>query len=242
MSNQKVAILFFGLTKNVDKSYPSIKKNILDRLTKSNYDYDVFVHTYILDTYNNLWSNEYTKNYNNEEYKKLKPAHVLLDNQTEIINKLNVQQYYSLKNLGNWAGVSKSVQMTKQMIRNMALALYSKKRIIEYFATMRHEYKYVIILRPDQCIDSQLNTNCFKLLKHNNIVIPNQHNYNGLNDRMCICKPNVAIMYGRAFKHLLKYSRRFQIVSEVFWKYFLIIGCRLIIIYSSLKSHLVRIN
>ena len=132
--------------------------------------------------------------------------------------------------------------MTKQMIRNMALALYSKKRIIEYFATIRDEYKYVIILRPDQCIYTPLNTNCFKILKYNNIIIPNQHNYKGLNDRMCICKPNVAIMYGRAFKYLLKYSTRFQIVSEVFWKYYLIFGCRLIIISSSLKSHLVRMN
>lgn len=238
MNRKKVAILFFGLTRSLSTIYQNLKEMIFDELTNQGYDYDIFIHTYsLINPYINQWSGERVENYDNNAYKILNPKHVIIEKQHEIENKLNLNSYYSY--IGNWKGTAKTPQMYRYLVRNMVLALHSKKMITKVFEKYKDEYDYAIVTRPDQMLHSKINTNVFHFLNNNNIIIPHEHSYHGYNDRFCIAKPNVAIKYGHAFDLLNIYSKIGVIVSEVFMKDYLT-ALRLHVIFSPLKTHLVR--
>jgi len=213
---KKVAILFFGLTRTLGKTFSSIKKNLLEPLNDNLIHYDIFIHTYkIFGSYNNIWSCENVDCYNNEDVEKiLNPKYCIFDNQETIINSIDFNEYY--KKLGNWTGMSP--EMTKYLIKNMCLALYSKKQITLLFDEHINEYDYAIIIRPDTELHSKVNISCFNELNDNNIIIPEQDWYYGCNDRICIGKPNVISYCGKLFDELKTYSENKSIISE---KYFL---------------------
>ena len=236
---KRVAILFFGLTRSLTSVYSSLKENLFDVLTNNNFEYDNFVHTYTLP---NPYTNHITKttiyDYDNESYKLLNPRDYILQNQKLVEQKLNISQYYSA-NIGDWAGYATDPTFCCYCIRNMVLALHSKKKLVELFSKYKDEYDYVIITRPDQRLDNKFNINAFLLLNDSNIIVPKGHAYTGINDRICISKPKNAIIYGLAFNRLLAYSKRNKIVSEAYWKWY-INGCRINIIYGSLSATLIR--
>jgi hypothetical protein len=215
MTNKKIAILFFGLTRTLGKTIDSIKTNLFTPLDENLIDYDIFIHTYkIFGPYNNMWSKENTNNYNNEDVETLlKPKYFIFDNQQTIIDNINFDEYY--KKLGNWTGMSS--EMTKYLIKNMWLALYSKKQITLLFDKHINEYDYAIIIRPDTKLHTKININDFNELKHDNIIIPIKDWYAGCNDRICIGKPNVISYCGKLFDALQKYSEKTSIISEKFF-------------------------
>jgi hypothetical protein len=238
MEKKKVAILFYGLTRSLRSIYQNLKENLFDELTKNNYEYDTFIHTYVLDNpYINEWSGEKVENYDNTSYTILNPKDYILQNQNLVEKKLRISQYYS--KLGNWAGLAKTVKMKCYLVRNMVLALNSKKRVVQLFYKYKKDYDYVIITRPDQIFHTKINVNSFNLLNDNNIIIPLEHSYLGINDRFCIAKKENAIKYGMSLNMLKIYSSIKPIISEVYMKdYLKSIGLK--IIFSNLKTQLVR--
>ena len=74
----------------------SIKRNLFTPLNDNLIHYDIFIHTYkIFGSYNNLWSNESTSNYNNEDIETLlNPKYVIFDNQETILNTIDFNDYY----------------------------------------------------------------------------------------------------------------------------------------------------
>ena len=215
MENKKVAILFFGLTRTLGKTIDSLKKNLFTPLNDNSISYDIFIHTYkIFGPYNNIWSGEKTDNYNNEDIESLlNPKYFISDNQEEIVNSIDFCEYY--KKLGNWTGMNK--KMTKYLIRNMCLALYSKKQITLLFDKNINDYDYAIIIRPDTELFTKIDVNYFNELNENNIIIPKKHWFRGCNDRICIGKPNVISYCGKLFDELKIYSENKNIISERFF-------------------------
>ena len=66
----KIAIIFFGLTRSLEKTIDSFKKNLFGPLEDNSIDYDIFIHTYkIYGPYHNIWAKEHTENYKNENAK-----------------------------------------------------------------------------------------------------------------------------------------------------------------------------
>jgi len=210
----KCALLYFGLTRTLAKCIEKMKENIFNVLKENNIEYDIFIHTYTIEgNYQNPWSHENTQSYINEDVKSiLNPKHLLLDKQEEILTILNIEQYYT--RLGNWTGMTP--QLTKYLIRNMALALYSKKKITELFEKYKEDYDYVIFLRPDHLYLNKWDISKISSLNDTNIIISKYEWYEGCNDRFCIAKSSVALYYGKLFDYLLDYSRKKSIVSEVF--------------------------
>lgn len=236
---KKVAILFYGLTRSLRSIYDNIKEKIFDQLTTNNYSYDVFLHTYTLENpYINQWSGEIVNDYDNTSYTILNPRECIVEPQSEVEPLLNTTKYLSI--IGDWAGTASNPNMYRYLVRNMVLALYSKRRVVNLFAKYKNEYDYVIITRPDQRLHSNLNPQIFNKLNNFNIVIPHEHSYHGLNDRFCIAKPINAIRYGRSFNYLYFYSKLKPIVSEVYMKAYLkALGLR--IIFSPIKATLQRV-
>jgi hypothetical protein len=236
--SKRVAILFFGLTRSLRNIINNLKENLFNELIKNEYMYDIFIHTYSLENpYINHWSGESISNYDNTAYEILNPKYYIIEKQSIIEKKLNINSYCS--NLGNWKGCAKTPQMRRYLVRNMVLALHSKKMVTNLFKEHKNEYDYVIITRPDQILHTKINTNVFSVLNDRNIIIPSEHSYHGCNDRFCIAKPNVGIKYGSAFYVLKLYSQIGTVVSEVFMKDYLI-SLGLKIIFSPMKTQLIR--
>jgi hypothetical protein len=238
MEKRKVAVLFFGLTRSLRKIYDNLKENIFDELTNNNFTYDTFIHTYQLENpYINPWSGEQINNYDNLAYKVLNPKYYIIENQNKVESMLNINSY--CLNLSDWKGCAKTPEMKRYLVRNMILALHSKKMVTSLFEKYKNEYDYVIITRPDQNIHKKINVNAFELLNNKNIIIPYEHSYYGYNDRFCISTPDVAIKYGKSFDGLKLYSTITSIVSEIYMKdYLTSLGLK--IIFSPIESHLVR--
>jgi len=236
---KKVAILFYGLTRSLRNIYGNLKTNLFDQLTKNQHSYDVFLHTYTLENpYINPWSGEKVHNYDNTAYTILNPKDCIIEPQSAIEPRLNIPQYYSI--VGDWTGSASSPDMYRYLVRNMILALHSKRRVVNLFAKYKNDYDYVIITRPDQLLHTKLYPQIFNKIDNSNIVIPYEHSYHGLNDRFCIAKPINAIRYGRALKYLYSYSKYNTIVSEKYMKaYITLIGLN--VIFSPLKTSLQRL-
>jgi hypothetical protein len=213
MKNKKVAILFFGLTRTLGKTHTSIKENLLNPLSEAGASYDIFIHANkIYGEYTNPWSGEATHCYNNEDIDfLLNPKYNISDNQAAIINSIDFNNYY--KKLGAWND-GMSEDMTKYLIRNMCLALYSKKQVTMLFDKNIAEYDYAVIIRPDMNIYNKIDINWYAELNDNNIIIPAIDWYAGCNDRFCIGKPNIVSYYGKLFDGLQEYSEQKSIVSE----------------------------
>jgi hypothetical protein len=215
MKNKKVAILFFGLTRTLNKTHESIKKNLLTHLSDNSIDYDIFIHTYkIFGPYKNMWTRETTENYINEDVETLlNPKYFIFDNQETITNNIDFNEYY--KNLGNWTGMTP--ELTRYLIKNMCLALYSKKQITLLFDKNINDYDYAIIIRPDTELRDKIDINYFNELNDNNIIIPEKEWFYGCNDRICIGRPNIISYCGKLFDELKIYSERKSIISERFF-------------------------
>ena len=206
-----VAIVFYGLTRSLVKTFPSFKTNIFDVLNDAGYSYTTFMHTYHIEgAYTNTWAKEYCTAYDNTQHTVLNPDHLIIDSHDEIVKTLSIESYYT--KLGNWTNLSS--EMTRFLIRNLALGLYSKKRIMEYLRDTGIPYDYVIIMRPDYTILTKFNIDWFSELGPNSIIIPERDWYRGCNDRLCIATLDNALYYGSFFDYLLEYSRTKSIVSE----------------------------
>jgi len=218
----KVAIIFFGLTRSLPDIYKNLKENVFDEITNAGLDHDIFIHTYNINgKYINKWTGEEEKKYNNDAYKILNAKYVLLDNQDDIIKKLNFEEYYSKEHLGDWFGCTcegmNTEDSVKYLIRNLVLALYSKKKITEEFEKYKGDYEYVILMRPDLKFETKLNPiKIMSLLNDDNMILPVKDTHKGCNDRICISKPKNILYYGKLYDKLLDYSNKKSIVSEVY--------------------------
>jgi hypothetical protein len=209
---KKVAILFFGLTRALKKTVENYKKNLFDVLTANNIDYDIFIHTYTINgPYHNEWAGEHTESYENEDVEALlHPKYSLKDDQNAIAATIPFNDYYT--NLGNWTGMTED--MTKYLIRNLCLALYSKKQITKLFETVKGIYDYAIFARPELYLETPIDVNWLQELNDSKILVPEADNFTGTNDRFCIGTPAVILYVGTLFDSLLEYSRRTNITSE----------------------------
>jgi len=212
----KVGIIFFGLTRSINETIDSIQNNLFKSIIDADMEYDIYMHTYIINgVYHNSWSNEYVKKYDNDQYKLLNPTYFTSDNQEEILSQIHLEEYFT--KIQSWTGYD--IPSTKYLIRNMILALKSKKRVIENFENNIEEYDYVIITRPDlKFIKSIPWKEIIDKLTDKNIIMPSKDWWSGCNDKICICKPHIALYVGKLYDFLQKYSTYKSIVSEVFLK------------------------
>ena len=196
-----IVLAFWGLTRSLRYTYPSIRKHILDVLRSRGVCYKIVIHTYVVPgLYTNVRAGESGLVLDNEEYKLLSPDEVVVDNQEEVRSRLQLEQYRSQTDPWNNG---------YQTMDNFILAMYSKMRVTEMIS--KYSPDGVIFLRPDV---QYLHPLPMPLLGKDEIAIPRFHLYSGMNDRFAICTRETYLMYGNIFPVLLSYSRHFPLHSE----------------------------
>jgi hypothetical protein len=218
----KIGLAFFGITRSLKYTIKYIKLNILDILIRNNIEFDIFIHTYKLNTYKNIRTNEFINNIDNEEYKLLNAKYVEIDDQDDIKEKINLPLYRT--NADPWETNYNSVD-------NFILAQYSKSQLVNMIEKTNIDYDYIIFLRPDVLYINKFDINFFKKTTDNSICIPNFHLYNfknddiKFNDRFCITNMKTYKLYGDIYKYLLDISKIEELHSET-------ILCKLMINYN----------
>lgn len=207
----KIALAFWGLTRSLKYTLPSIKSNILDILKLHNLT--IFLHTYKFEgKYNNPRAKEDSILLDFEEYKLLNPDFIEIDNQDDIKTMLNVNEYKQKPD--PW----KTNYVT---VENFICAMYSKSRLVYMINASRIQFDYIIFLRPDVKYLNPIKISFFGIANEKTIVVPDFHRYSNFNDRFCIATHKNGLVYGDLFKFMLEYSKQNQLHSETFQNYYI---------------------
>ena len=207
----QVALGFFGITRSLKFTIDSIKHNITDSLNELGYDFKIFLHTYALDSYNNVRTGESTTQIDNDEYKLLNSDYFVIENQDEVKKNLNLEQYRKYPD--PWNTQYNSVD-------NFILAQYSKMKLTKMIKDTKTKFDYIIFLRPDVEYLNKLEESFFKSVSNNRICIPDfdvkyeKSWFWKFNDRFAITNYNNYRIYGDLFHKLLSISKFMSLHSE----------------------------
>tara|TARA_Y100000992_G_scaffold172954_1_gene116584 strand:+ start:5723 stop:6493 length:771 start_codon:yes stop_codon:yes gene_type:complete len=200
----KIAVCFFGLTRSLKHTYPSIQKNIFKVLERHNIKYDIFLHTYDLNTLSNKRSGETCCTLDTDEWKLLKPTEHKITNQQSFDESFHWDMLFKHGDI--WKDGFKSV-------KNAIRQLNSLKQVTSLWID-KPPYDYYIYIRPDLYYVNEINVN--DILEHlhlNNIlVIPYWGNYRGgFNDRIAYGSYNVMKTYGMRIQFLNKFFKNSKV-------------------------------
>jgi hypothetical protein len=198
INKMKVAILVYGINRSINKTYDSIKTNIFDPLLANSIEYDIFVHTYKLDTpYSNKRNEEKEAFIKHEEMNIFQANKIIFDDQNEID-----------KNHGDMNEYTKLVKVCDtNIVKNYVRALYSLKSVFEMIDT--DKYDGCIIIRPDLLFESPLNIDDLVNSIQNNILyVPDFDKWHGYNDRFAFGSMEKITEYSMRYNKFLKYLRR----------------------------------
>jgi hypothetical protein len=205
----KVSLGFFGITRSLKHTIESINNNILDVLKLNNIEYDIYLHTYYLNSYSNKRHNEIvnTTDIDNAEYKLLNADYIEIDHQDTIKEKINLSSYRTHPD--PWYSDYNSVD-------NFILGQYSKLRLTNMIEKSKINYDYILFIRPDCLYLDKLPIDFFNLVNDNSIIIPNFHLFGTIpfNDRFCISNMKTYKIYGHVFNSLLEISKKKPLHSE----------------------------
>jgi hypothetical protein len=232
----KIALVFYGLLRSIQYTLPNLQKQVFGPITDSGYEYDIYCHNYTFPPnhkYTNQRAREYNIDLDPNAHKLLNPKYYISDNQLDVAEQLNLPSY---RTCGDpWP------KTYFKTLDNYLLAMYSRKKITELLAhnitsdPQRHIYAAVMFLRSDVLFEKPLPIpKLITLLTETEItntqkracLIPNFHHWlGGLNDRMFISKPALALEYGIAFDLLLSLSKERKLHSEQINKYLIQEAC-----------------
>ena len=206
MNENKVALVFFGITRSLRYCIESIEKNIFNELKKENILYDIYQHTYTMENYSNKRTKEKQDIIDNNEYKLLQANYVMVESQEEIKEKLDLNKYRTHEDPWN---------TNYNSVDNMILGNYSKKQATSMVENSGIKYNYIIFIRPDCLYLHELKLEFIKLANDNTIIVPNFHLHaKKLNDRFAITNIKTYKIYGYLFDNLLDMSKKMHLHSE----------------------------
>jgi hypothetical protein len=213
MSDINVALCFWGLTRSLQFTLPSIRKYIFAPLNKNNIKYTIFLHTYHLNRpYTNIHGGEKNIDLDNNEYKLLKPDQYIIENQDVTMKRLNPDQFLTH---GGWVKEKEPVQTS----HNFVLSLWSLKQVTSLWEGK--SFTHVMYCRPDVTYMSPLDIKWFT--KTDIMYLPKyfKAGYNGefICDRFALGTPTIMSIYGNRYDELLSYSKKHQLHSETFLGY-----------------------
>lgn len=211
-----VAICFFGLTRSLKWTLPSIKKYIFGPLNSAKISYDVLLHTYkITESYTSSWSGEKGLKLNNDEYKLLNPRHHIIEDKKTASKKIDLKKY---RTKGNPWVVGNPKSGNTDALDNHILYLWSQKQLTTLWQKDKEKYTHVILCRPDVLYLNPINPEWFSLISEE-IHCPSFAKHGHVNDRFALGRTKEMAVYGSRFDDALEYSKKRLLASEAYLDY-----------------------
>jgi hypothetical protein len=209
----RIALGFWGITRSLTHTIPSIQEKILTPLRLQNVELTIFMHTFSVNSkYNNTRTNELNIQLNNNEYHLLNPDYIKIDDQDDVKSKINIENYRSQPDPWN---------TNYNSVDNFICAMYSKNELVKMIQESNEEFDYIIFLRPDVRYLHPLNLKYLNHVTDNKICIPHFCMFYNFNDRFAITNMNSYKIYGTLFNELLEYSKTNQLHSEKYQSHLL---------------------
>lgn len=203
----KIAIAFYGITRSLKYTINSIEESFFNVFKENNIDYDIYIHTYSLNTYENKRTNEIQNDVDNDEYKLLKPTYAQRNNQDDVKKQIDIESYRTYPD--PWNTEYNSVD-------NFILACYSRFQVTNIIKNKNIEYDYILFTRPDCMYPYKFNVEYLRKADNNNIVIPlpPPSGKPEFNDRFCITNMKTYTIYGNLFQDLFNISKERSLHAE----------------------------
>ena len=203
MSENSIAVCFFGLVKNIDHTYHSIMKHIVDPLRHSGYHLDFYCHTYDMSTITNPRNDERNiRIHPRSIYEKFSFVASKIENPNDYTN-LESDVNNALNYGEPWP------ENPRISLRNLFLCLRSLKLVTSLWKDKKDKYKYVIYLRPDIRFTNTLDLlSNVRHLHGQSLYTPNFQLYNGYNDRFAYGTPEAMIIYGERLDYVSTYFEK----------------------------------
>jgi len=217
------AVVYFGLTRSLNKVYKSHEEHIFNILEKNNLTYKKFMHTWTTnDGTQNVWEKRIDKKINTNDYMLINPDYYKIDNEDEFLKTVNINNYF-YKHVWDEKGECNDGELMLQIVKNNLCALESQNRaanmIQSYYIKEKINFKYIILLRPDVEIINDLPLNQI-ILDDKTINLPNHSHWHGLNDQFAIMSYKNGIIYLKRIHGLIYFRKHHgRIVSEKYVKY-----------------------
>ena len=210
----RVAICFFGLTRSLQYTLPSIQKYLFDPLKNHGIKYDTYLHTYKMKKpYTNPRAGERSIILDADEYKLLEPTYHMVENKETVSTYIGLEKY---RTKGDpWGKEKKAIPGDYTTLDNHILYLWSQKQLTEMFQKNKGLYSHIIFCRPDVLYQVPLDIEWFSFTS-NKICIPNFGLCGDVNDRFALGRPEQMVPYGLRFNEALQYSKYKPLASEEF--------------------------
>lgn len=164
----RVAVCFFGITRSLRHTIPSIRQMIFTPLHSMGFYYETFVHTFtITGTYRNSRSMEHCQ-LDNDEYQLLNAYKIIVEDQKAVDQNLNLPQYHHQPDPWNTAYES---------VDNHVRSLWSLFQVTKLWEQEKTSFDYIIYCRPDVLYLNPLQKSFFSTLTGSNIVLPDFHGH-----------------------------------------------------------------
>lgn len=214
-----LAIIYFGLTRSVEKTHLTHEKHIFDILKKNNLKYKTFIHTWkTKNNKQNIWDKEIPQKINYLEYKLLSPDFYKLDSEDEFLESINMNNYY-YQDIWEKKQNSEAPEWSSKMVSNHLCMLESQKRGLEMVKSYGDKFKFIMFIRPDITIHNNLPVE--KIFENTEeIYIPNHGHFGGFNDQFAILNNENAQFYGNRINEIAEFRKNNgRIVGEKYCKF-----------------------
>jgi hypothetical protein len=203
-SNGRVAVAFFGISRGLKYTLPSIQRHVFDVLDRSGIDYDVFWHTVSTSAVNNLHANENISNINEFDAMLMRPCRVSIVDQ-DVVAAQEFDKYCRAKKakcskarsfdsdptstekyaFGLW---SEAFGDTRNRLNSLHTQREVYTMIREHMSQYSIHYDGIIALRPDMApithIDLPLHISALRELHNTHTIwVPDFQPFRGYNDR-----------------------------------------------------------
>jgi len=220
-SEYDFAIIYFGLTRCIKKTYSTHINKVFNVLDNNKLTYKKFMHTWntnngISDVLNK--DNGTISQYNIDllEYNLLQPDYYTIDNENDFIDNVNINDYF-YQDVWDKLGDCEKGESRLINVSHHLCMLESQKRGLKMVQDTNYKFKYVMFIRPDLTILDDFPLDKIKLHKIN---IPNVDHHGGFNDRFAVMNYQNSFIYGQRINELLEYRKNIgRVHPESYLKY-----------------------
>ncbi|MEM9355029.1 MAG: hypothetical protein AAGB04_02350 [Pseudomonadota bacterium] len=207
----KVALAFFGITRSLHKTFPSIEREIIEPLRRS-FDVSVYCHFFDLKFVRNERTREFGE-LNVSDAELLKPKRIVLEEPETCLKAWPTED---LKSFGSSDGDN------YKSLENLIHQLHSLNRVSDL--VLDDNFDICWFLRPDLVYSDELLsvTEAGLLKAEPRVYLPDWESWGGFNDRFALCVGKDAIeAYGKRVVSMLNFCRetRRPLSGELLLKY-----------------------
>ena len=201
---RRVALAFFGINRSLNRTIESLESKVIDPLRRRGVDVDIYFHTYSILNVSSVRALETGVPIGgaDELIELLGPRAWAVTSQDDFDKTMNISSYFRFPIVPHQRYKFR-YYYPKSTIKNLLRQLNSIKSVTALLATPRsraRDYAAVIMMRPDLLHLDEINVNdVLSVAGTRNVLVPYWHSYYGMNDRILIAAPNIAVDLGNRF-------------------------------------------